>query len=52
MDYIHAGLAFPHNRDIDGKKLLIFKSKLHFKGVRDSHELLRVFVYWMERMYR
>lgn len=52
MDYVRAGIVFPHNRDKDGKALLIFKSKLHIRGVRDSKELLRVFVYWMERMYR
>lgn len=51
-DYVNAGIVFPHNRDKDGKVLLIFKSKLHVRGVRDSKELLRVFVYWMERLYR
>lgn len=52
MEYVRAGIVFPHNRDKDGKVLLTFKSKLHVRGLRDSKELLRVFVYWMERMYR
>lgn len=52
MEYVRAGIVFPHNRDRDGKVLLIFKSKLHVRGMRESKELLRVFVYWMERMYR
>lgn len=52
MDYVNEGLAFPHNRDRDGKLLFIFKSKLHIRGLRDSKELIRIFVYWMERMYR
>lgn len=49
---MNAGIVFPHNRDKDGKALLIIKSKLHVRGVRDSKELLRIFVYWMERLYR
>lgn len=52
MEYINAGLAFPHNRDQDGKLLFIFNSKLHIRGLRDSKELLKIFVYWMERMQR
>lgn len=52
MDYVNEGLAFPHNRDRDGKLLFIFKSRLHIRGMRDSKELIRIFVYWMERMYR
>lgn len=52
MNYINDGLAFPRNRDVDGKIIYIFKSKLHVKGVRDTDELVRIFVYWMERFYR
>ena len=52
MDYVNAGLAFPRNRDRDGKVLFIFKSKFHIKGVRETKELLRIFVYWIERLQR
>ena len=52
MEYIDAGLSFPRNRDVDGKVVFIFKSKLHFKGVRDMNELMRIFVYWLERLMR
>lgn len=52
MDYIREGLSFPRNRDRDGKLMLIFKSKFHFKGQRDAKELLRIFVYWVDRIQR
>lgn len=52
MDYVNVGIVFPHNRDKDGKAMLIVKSKLHFRGLRDPKQLLRVFVYWIERMQR
>lgn len=52
MDYLRVGIVFPHNVDVDGKAILIFKSKLHIRGTRDSHQLLRVFVYWVERLQR
>lgn len=52
MEYLNAGLMFPRNRDIDGKAILVLKSKLHIRGLRDSDQLLRGFIYWMERMNR
>lgn len=52
MDYADVGIVFPRNVDRDGKPILVFKSKLHVRGLRDSGELLRVFVYWMERLQR
>lgn len=46
------GLSFPRNRDVDGKLLFIHRSKLHFKNVRETKQLIRIFVYWMERFNR
>lgn len=52
MDYINLGDCFPRNHDIEGKLMLIYKSVLHVKGKRDTKELIRIFVYWMERFQR
>lgn len=52
MEYLNAGLFFPRNCDIDGKVILIQKSKLHIRGLRDTEQLLRVFIYWVERLNR
>lgn len=52
MEYINAGLLFPRNRDIDGKVILVLKSKLHIRGLRDTNQLLRNFIYWIERLNR
>lgn len=52
MDFINAGLMFPRNRDIDGKVVLVLKSKLHIRGLRDTDQLLRNFIYWVERVNR
>lgn len=52
MEYLHSGIYFSHGRDIDGKQLLITKSRMHVRGTRDLDELLRVFLYWVERLWR
>lgn len=52
MEYMNAGLSFPRNRDIDGKTILVLKSKLHIRGARDNEQLLRIFIYWIERLNR
>ena len=52
MEYMNVGHSFPRNHDIDGKKMLIVKSILHVKGKRENKELIRIFVYWMERLQR
>lgn len=52
MDYVNVGDCFPRNHDIEGKQMLIYKSVLHVKGKRDTKELIRIFVYWMERLNR
>lgn len=38
MDYINEGLMFPRNRDIDGKVVLVLKSKQHVRGVERLNE--------------
>jgi hypothetical protein len=52
LDYLQSGSFFAHNKDKDGKMLLIFKSKKHVKGQRDMEELKRCVVYWFERLER
>lgn len=52
MEYMHEGLLFPRNRDIDGKVVLVLKSRLHKRGLRDTKQLLRNFIYWIERLNR
>lgn len=51
-EYMETGLYFPRNRDIDGKRILIVKSKLHIRGLRNTEQLIRGFVYWVERLNR
>ncbi|XP_013116417.1 motile sperm domain-containing protein 2 isoform X2 [Stomoxys calcitrans] len=51
-DYLQDGVIFPHNTDVDGKPLLIFKTKKHIKGSKDMNEILKVLVYWIERIHR
>lgn len=52
MEYINEGMIFPRNRDIDGKVILVLKSKLHVRGLRDTDQLIRNFIYWVERLNR
>lgn len=52
MEYINAGLMFPRNRDVDGKVILVLKSKLHVRGMRDTDQLIRNFIYYVERLNR
>ncbi|KAF2362908.1 CRAL-TRIO lipid binding domain [Trinorchestia longiramus] len=46
------GHLFPHNRDKDGFRILIFLVSKHTKGVYDMEDLKRLFIYWMERLER
>lgn len=52
MDYVKEGVFFPRGRDIDGCLLLIFRSKMHFKGQKDYEELKKIMVYWFDRIER
>jgi len=43
---------FSHNRDKDGKKLLIFSVGKHFKGMEKMEDMKKFFVYFLERLNR
>lgn len=46
------GSLYVHNRDKDGKQMLIFHSKKHFKGAENMNEVKRFFIYLLERIDR
>uniref|UniRef100_A0A1B6CK24 MSP domain-containing protein n=1 Tax=Clastoptera arizonana TaxID=38151 RepID=A0A1B6CK24_9HEMI len=52
IDYLEEGSLFVHNRDKDGKSLLIFKCKKHVKGQKNFEDLKRIVIYWFERIER
>lgn len=52
LDYIETGALFAHNKDVDGKTLLLVRSKNHVKGSKDMNELIKILVYWIERIQR
>lgn len=52
MSYLNDGTVFVHNRDKDGKSLLIFTYRKHIKGQKDFEELKKIVIYWMERVER
>ncbi|KAK6627612.1 hypothetical protein RUM44_010090 [Polyplax serrata] len=49
---LELGSVFPYGKDKDGKTLLVFKSKKHFKSAFDFADQKRCLVYWMERLER
>ncbi|XP_034111677.1 motile sperm domain-containing protein 2 isoform X1 [Drosophila albomicans] len=51
QEYLNQGCAFVHNQDVDGKPLLIFRVRLHNKS-KNLDELIRIVVYWVERVQR
>lgn len=52
MSYLNDGTVFVHNRDKDGKSLLIFTYRKHIKGQKDFEDMKKIVVYWMERVER
>ncbi|XP_067646242.1 motile sperm domain-containing protein 2-like isoform X2 [Eurosta solidaginis] len=50
--YLNDGVVFSRNKDLDGKPLLIFRTKLHVRGTKNMDEVIRVVVYWIERIHR
>ncbi|CAM6031364.1 unnamed protein product, partial [Sphagnum compactum] len=47
------GLYFPSTgRDIDGKRLFMFRCKVYTRGSADTEELKKVLIYWVERTIR
>lgn len=52
MDMLKEGGMFPHGRDMESSLLLIFKCKMHVKGVKDFDELKKCIIYWFDRIER
>jgi len=46
------GALFSHNRDKDGRKLLVFSVFKHIKGTDKMEDMKKFFVYMLERLYR
>jgi len=49
---LEKGSLFSHNRDKDGKKLLIFCVGKHVKGQEKMEDMKKFFVYFLERLNR
>lgn len=43
---------FDHNVDIDGKRLLIFKTKMYTRGAYNIEVMKKNLIYYVERLYR
>ncbi|XP_034942102.1 motile sperm domain-containing protein 2-like [Chelonus insularis] len=52
QEILEEGIFFPYGKDKDGKTLFVIKCKLYVKGVRDTAELQRCVIYWLERLER
>ena len=46
------GALFSHNRDKDGRKLLVFCVFKHVKGQEKMEDMKKFFIYCLERVYR
>ncbi len=46
------GSLYLHNRDTEGKQLLVFDVKKHVKGAFKTEEMHRAFIYFLERIDR
>ncbi|BFF98098.1 motile sperm domain-containing protein 2 [Drosophila madeirensis] len=51
QEYLREGSIYAHNKDKDGKPLLIISIKKHSKS-KNTDDLLRLVVYWIERIHR
>jgi len=49
---LERGSLFSHNRDKDGRKLLVFCVGKHFKGMEKMEDMKKFFVYFLERLNR
>jgi len=49
---LERGSLFSHNRDKDGKKLLVFCVGKHIKGQEKMEDMKKFFVYYLERLNR
>ncbi|XP_017100278.2 motile sperm domain-containing protein 2 [Drosophila bipectinata] len=49
QEFLNDGSIYAHNKDRDGKPLLIISMKKHSKS-RNLDDLIRIIVYWVERL--
>ncbi|XP_068627111.1 motile sperm domain-containing protein 2-like [Battus philenor] len=49
-DYISDGVFFPHGRDIDGCRIFIMKWKHHVKSQKNTEDMKKVVIYWLDRL--
>ncbi len=49
--FIEKPILYTRNRDVDGKKLLIFSVSQHQKG-KNVDEMKKIFLYYIERLER
>lgn len=52
MEYVHDSRFWPRGRDLDGKSMIIFRTKMHTRGSRNNDDLKKVLLYWVERLNR
>lgn len=52
LDYVQDGIMFARGKDLDGKTVFIYRSRLYTRGSRDLDEMKRMFLYWLERCIR
>lgn len=52
LDYVREGIMFPRGRDVDGKLLFIYRSRLYTRGSKNLDDMKRMFLYWLERLIR
>jgi len=48
--FFEKGALYTHNRDREGKKLLVFEVRKHIKGVESMVEMKKFFVYYLEKI--
>lgn len=52
MELIKRGMMFERGVDVDGKKILIFKTKMYIRGECDVSQMKKNLIYYVERLYR
>lgn len=43
---------FDRNKDVDGKRLLIFNTKMYIRGTHNIDDMKKNLIYYVERLYR
>lgn len=52
VDVIKFGMMFDRNVDCDGKRILIFKTKMYTRGQFNIETMKKNLIYYLERLYR